>query len=157
MSVCLINLLLLGLINTLIIKAIAMHWHKSIFLDQSIPHGQLARSEVFLAIKSILNGEPSCQVISATLDQMHVPDSSNRAWLAKNYPQSSTPTQKCAFQLHFQSLPTLLCLFSRGAKYSMCHKYLTWLEQDRDPCQLSPIGVRIRSLIHAAIIARHPT
>ena len=47
MSVCLINLLLLGLINALIIKAIAMHWHNSIFLDQSIPHGQHARSEVF--------------------------------------------------------------------------------------------------------------
>ena len=72
-------------------------------------------------------------------------------------PTIEPAAQKCAFQLHFQSLPTLLCLFSRGAKYSMCHKYLTWLEQDRDPCQLSPIGVRIRSLIHAAIIARHPT
>ena len=39
----------------------------------------------------------------------------------------------------------------------MCHKYLTWLQKDRDPCQLSPIGVRIRSLIQTAIIARHPT
>ena len=67
------------------------------------------------------------------------------------------PPQKCTFQLHFQSLPTLLCLFSWTAKYSMCHKYLTWLEQDRDPCQLSPIGVRIRSLIQPAIMARHPT
>ena len=74
MSVCLINLLLLGLINALIIKAIAMHWHNSIFFDQSIPQSQHARSKAFfLAIKSILNGEPSCQVISATLDQMHAP------------------------------------------------------------------------------------
>ena len=72
-------------------------------------------------------------------------------------PTIEPAAQKCAFQLHFQSLPTLLCLFSRGAKYSMCHKYLTWLEKDRDPCQLSPIGVRIRSLIQPAIIARHPT
>ena len=158
MSVCLINLLLLGLINALIIKAIAMHWHNSIFLDQSIPHGQHARSEVFFWRSKVFS---TLSRVARWYQQhwtkcTHL-DSSNRAWRPKITHNRARCPQKCAFQLHFQSLPTLLCLFSRGAKYSMCHKYLTWLEQDRDPCQLSPIGVRIRSLIKPAIIARHPT
>ena len=157
MSVCLINLLLLGLINALIIKAIAMHWHNSIFLDQSIPHGQHARSEVFFGDQKysqrwaelpgdISNTGPNARTQIAPIGPG-----------GQKLPTIEPAAQKCAFQLHFQSLPTLLCLFSRGAKYSMCHKYLTWLEQDRDPCQLSPIGVRIRSLIQADIIARHLT
>ena len=159
MSVCLINLLLLGLINALIIKAIAMHWHNSIFLDQSIPQGQHARSEVLFfgdqkysqrwaeLPGDISNSGPNARTEIAPIGPGGPKITHNRA----------RRPQKCTFQLHFQSLPTLLCLFSRWAKYSMCHKYLTWLEQDRDPCQLSPIGVRIRSLIQPAIIARHPT
>ena len=108
MSVCLINLLLLGLINALIIKAIAMHWHNSIFLDQSIPHGQHARSEVFFWRSKVFSTVSRV----ARWYQQHGtkcthPDSSNRAWRPKithnrarrpkNAPSSciSNPCQPC--------------------------------------------------------------
>ena len=108
MSVCLINLLLLGLINALIIKAIAMHWHNSIFLDQSIPQGQHARSEVFFWRSKVF----STLSRVARWYQQHWTkcthtDSSNRAWRPKithnrarrpkNAPSSciSNPCQPC--------------------------------------------------------------
>ena len=158
MSVCLINLLLLGLINALIIKAIAMHWHNSIFLDQSIPHGQHARSEVFFWRSKVF----STLSRVARWYQQHWtkcthPDSSNRAWRPKithnrarwpkNAPSSciSNPCQPCFACLAEE--PNIQCVTN------------IWpgLNRIATPVNFLPLVSESDLWSKPAIMARHPT